>query len=77
MTALKRAEDGNGFILRFYEADGQDTQAQIDFDKMVRMEKTDILERPLAKHPLKVRGHSATLPVGHNQIITLRIITDS
>ena len=77
VTALKRAEDGNGFILRFYEADGQDTQAQIDFDKMVRMEKTDILERPLAKHPLKVRGHSATLPVGHNQIITLRIITDS
>ncbi len=77
VTALKRAEDGKGFILRFYEADGQDTQAKIDFDKMSRVEETDILERPLTKHPISFDGHSATLPVGHNQIITLRLLTDS
>jgi alpha-mannosidase len=77
VSALKRAEDGNGFILRFYEAEGQDTTAQIDFDQMTRIEETDILERPISEHPIRASGHSATLPVGHNQIITLRVVTGS
>jgi alpha-mannosidase len=73
VTALKRAEDGNGFILRFYEANGEDTQAQIVFDKMVQIDQTDILERSLGKSKLKVLDHATTMPVGHNQIVTLRI----
>jgi alpha-mannosidase len=77
VTALKRAEDGNGYILRFYEAEGRDTRAQVGFDKMTGIEETDILERPLPRHPLTINGHTATLPIGHNQIITLRLLTDS
>lgn len=71
VSALKRSEDGKGFILRFYEADGRDTQARILFDHPVRAEKTDILERPLTGQPLTIQGNSVTLPVGHNQIVTL------
>jgi alpha-mannosidase len=77
VTAMKHSEDGDGFILRFYEADGQDTQARIDFDRAFQVNETDLLERPLAKHPLTIQGNSVSLPVGHNQIITLHVLFDS
>ncbi|HEY1791062.1 MAG TPA: glycoside hydrolase family 38 C-terminal domain-containing protein [Verrucomicrobiae bacterium] len=72
VSALKQAEDGNGYILRFYEAEGLDTQARIDFDQPMNVTETDILERPLDNQTAMVEGNSATLPVGHNRIITLR-----
>jgi alpha-mannosidase len=75
VTALKRSEDGNGYILRFYEADGQDTEARIDFDQPMHVEETDILERPMPEQTVSVQGNSATLPVGHNRIVTLRFTT--
>ncbi|HUE37824.1 MAG TPA: glycoside hydrolase family 38 C-terminal domain-containing protein [Candidatus Acidoferrum sp.] len=77
VTALKQSEDGHGFILRFYEADGRDTQAQVAFDGPMRVEQTDILERPLAEQSLAVHGNLATLPVGHNQIVTLHFWPDN
>jgi alpha-mannosidase len=76
-TALKHSEDGSGYVLRFYEAQGQDTSATIDFDQPVRVEAVDLLERPLPHIPIKVKGRTATLPVGHNQIISLHIQTHS
>ena len=72
VTALKKAEDGNGYILRFYEADGQDTRARVHFDQPMRVTETDILERPLASQTVTADGDSATLSVGHNRIVTLR-----
>jgi len=39
----------------------------------MRVEETDLLERVVTKHPLTIQGNSVTLPVGHNQIISLRI----
>ncbi len=77
VTALKHSEDGRGFILRFYEADGQDTQARIQFDQPMRVEKTDILERSLLEQPLMAQNDAVTLPVGHNKIITLHFWADS
>ncbi len=71
VTALKHSEDGHGFILRFYEADGRNTKAQVNFDQPVKVEETDILERPLPKQEITMRGNSVTLPVDHNKIITL------
>lgn len=73
VTALKHSEDGDGFILRFYEADGQDTRAQIDFGRRAHVQETDILERPISKHPITAEGNAFTLPVGHNQIVTLHV----
>jgi len=76
VTGLKRAEDGNGYILRFYEADGQDTRARVDFDQPMRVTETDILERPLEKQTAEVKGNSVSLPVGHNKIVTLRFVAE-
>ena len=76
-TALKHSEDGSGYVLRFYEAQGHDTTATIEFDQPVHVEAVDLLERPLTNIPIKVKGLSVTLPVGHNQIISLHIQTHS
>jgi alpha-mannosidase len=76
VSALKQAEDGNGYILRFYEADDQDTQARIDFDQPMNVTEADILERPLEKQTAVVERNSVTLPVGHCRIITLRFVPE-
>jgi alpha-mannosidase len=73
VSALKHSEDGDGYILRFYEAAGEDTHARINFDWPVRAEETDILERPMAGQPLTIQGNSVIVPVGHNQIVTLHV----
>lgn len=73
VTALKHSEDGNGFILRFYEAAGQDTVARIDFDRPVHAEETDLLERPLAGQSILPQDNSIFVAVGHDQIVTLRV----
>jgi alpha-mannosidase len=79
VTALKHSEDGRGYILRFYEADGHDTEAQINFDQPMHVEETDILERPLPEldNGPTVQGNSVTLPVGHNRIVTLHFWADA
>jgi hypothetical protein len=77
VSALKQAEDGNGYILRFYEADGQDTRARIDFGQPMTVTETDLLERPLENRTVTVDSNSVTLPVGHNKIITVRFARDS
>jgi hypothetical protein len=73
VSSLKHGEEGAAFILRFYEAAGQDTTARIECDHLIYAEQTDILERPLAEQHLDVIGDSVTLPVGHNRIVTLRL----
>jgi len=77
VTALKQSEDGRGYILRFYESEGHDTQARIAWDKLSRVEAVDLLERPLGKSPILVQDHSATFHVGHNQIVSLQLFADS
>jgi len=73
LGALKHSEDGQGYVLRIYEAAGEDTHVRIDFDRSINVEETDILERPIKRHPLTMNGKSVTLPVGHNQIVTLHV----
>lgn len=72
-SALKHSEHGPGYILRLYESQGADTRIRLVFNKPVSAYETDILERPIHMHPLFVRGNTVTLPIGHNQIVTLRI----
>jgi len=71
--ALKRSVDGHGYILRFFETQGRDTTARLTFSRPVKVEEVDILERPLKRHKVDVEGQRVTLPVGHDQIVTLRV----
>jgi alpha-mannosidase len=73
VSALKHSEDGSGYVLRFYETDGADTQARIQFDRDMQVQETDLLEQPVTNHVLSVERNAVSLPVGHNQIISLRL----
>jgi alpha-mannosidase len=46
LGALKRAEDGNGWILRLVETSGRPTTARLRFSHAVTATETDMLERP-------------------------------
>ena len=46
LGALKRAEDGNGWILRLVETSGRPTTARLRFSHAVTATATDMLERP-------------------------------
>jgi len=74
VSAWKKSEDGKGYILRFYESQGQNTEACVKFDHSVEVAETDLLERPFPRHVLTTAPGAFLLPVGHNQIVTLRVI---
>lgn len=71
--ALKHCEDGPGYILRFFETQGKDTTATLTFPGNVRVQETDLLERPVQKRRIAVTGRTVGLPVGHDQIVTLHV----
>lgn len=75
--AFKHAEDGPGYIVRIFESQGKDTVARVDlsrFGKRIKVEETDLLERPIRKRTITVDDQGiVTFPVGHDQIITLHI----
>jgi alpha-mannosidase len=71
---LKRSADGRGYILRFFETQGRDTTAELTFSQPVHVEEDDILERPIKRHRISTNGKTVRLAVGHDQIVTLRIL---
>ncbi|HEV2472192.1 MAG TPA: glycoside hydrolase family 38 C-terminal domain-containing protein, partial [Chthonomonadales bacterium] len=71
--ALKHSEDGAGYILRFFETEGRNTEAVVTFGKPVTVEQTDLLERPLPNPQLRITGNVLRVPVGHDKIMTLHI----
>jgi len=75
MTALKHCEDGPGYVLRLFETQGHNAVARLSFSVPVHVQETDLLERPVHKRALttSVGGRTVSFPVGHDQIVTLRI----
>ena len=71
--ALKHDEDGAGYVLRLFETQGHDTVAHLSFSQPVQVQETNLLEHPVRKRPITVRGRLVTLPIGHDQIVTLHI----
>ncbi len=71
--ALMHSQDSAGYILRIFETAGRDTTVHLHFDHPVRIQETDILERPIHKHVIHVRGGDVTFRIGHDQIVTLHI----
>lgn len=72
VSAFKRAEDGNGDILRFWSyADAVQTVGVTGRSPTARITPTDLLERPLPGQP--PHSERAVLDVRPFQIVTLRI----
>jgi alpha-mannosidase len=57
VTALKKAEDSDNLILRFYNTTGQSTVAKVELGIPARQwRETDLIERPLGKFQQMTNG---------------------
>lgn len=72
LGALKRAEDGNGWVLRLVETSGHATTARLRFGRAVTASETDLLERPTRAH-FKSVGTTLSVPMKPWEIETLLI----
>ena len=76
LSALKRAEDGDGAILRFYETKGEKTDAEIAlFKAPTEVRVVNMLEEEDAEvaKAVKQDDKSLTLSVNPFEIVTLRV----
>ncbi|MCL6628810.1 MAG: hypothetical protein K6U00_04320, partial [Armatimonadetes bacterium] len=71
---LKQAEDTQDVILRFYEAEGKDGVAIIDFGfDVAEVSEVNLIEKPLGKPNIPVRNNRVIVPFGKWEIKALRI----
>jgi alpha-mannosidase len=74
LTAVKKAEDTNALILRFYEWAGKDGQVSLTFPQgATSATLTNLMEKPEGSPLDLVNSDSVTVPVGHYSINTLEV----
>jgi alpha-mannosidase len=72
LSALKKAEGGDGAILRFFETKGESVVGQVKlFRKVKRAAVVDLLERE--EYELKAEHNKLTLEVKPFEIVTLKL----
>jgi alpha-mannosidase len=72
LSTLKKAEDSEAVILRFFETTGVSTQAEIElFKKIKRLTAVDLLENEEGELPFK--GNSFNLEVKPFEIVSLKL----
>lgn len=76
LTAIKRAEDGDGFIIRFVETEGRPVTAQITLPwTPKKILETNLIEDTIAPTaPARVDGGRVTVPLGKFEIKTLKVV---
>ena len=73
MTAMKKSEDGNQVVLRFYEAEGFETDARIHLSRPIRNAwKTSLIEENQAPLTPNDDG-SLSLKIRSWEIATLKV----
>lgn len=72
LSALKKAEDSDEVVLRFFETIGEATVAELELFRMIkRAAVVDLLEREL--YELKADGNKLRLEVKPFEIVTLKL----
>ena len=74
IAAVKKAEDDGSLVVRVVEGAGRDTTATLKLNpsfKVVEAEETNLLE--LEPKPVKHDDKSASFPVGHFEIKTIKL----
>jgi alpha-mannosidase len=72
LSAMKLADDGDGVIVRFFETDDRDGEALLTFGASVSAAwETDMLEHN--EKALTPNGNTLRVPLGHNEVKTLRV----
>lgn len=73
LTAMKKSEDGDSLILRFYEWAGRKTDAKIQVPAGASAAVTTNLMEHANGLPVPVAGNQMTVPVGPYSINTVRV----
>jgi alpha-mannosidase len=78
LAALKKAEDGHGFILRLVEVEGKTGEAQLRLAPDLLAPQTtvvevDTLEQPLAGNVARLEGDVLYVPVAGFGVTTVRV----
>lgn len=72
-SCLKAAEDGNGYILRFFENEGKDTCCTVKLARVFRRASlTNLNEDPIGDIP--IREGTIRLELAANKIATIRLV---
>jgi alpha-mannosidase len=73
VTALKVCEDDDSLVLRFYEAEGFESQARIRFSRSIRQAwRTNLIEEEPETLPVSSDG-ALNFPVKPWEIVTLKV----
>jgi alpha-mannosidase len=73
LTALKKAEDGDALLLRFYEWAGKSGEVEISLPEgAINALLTDLMEKPLGP-PLPMANHQVAVPVHPYEIVSVRL----
>jgi len=74
ISAVKKAEDGNGYIVRLVETQGTDTDAILEVPgEPERVVETNLVERDLEEWEPPVEGKLG-FPIGHYEIKSIRVV---
>jgi alpha-mannosidase len=74
LQSLKKAEDGQSYVARFYETEGRATEvtwSELPV-KARQAQKTDLVERP--SEPVKIEGDKMSFSIGPWQFVTIRLV---
>ena len=74
MTALKKSEDRQAYVLRFFSTRNEERLVPFHLDRtrFSRVEESDLQER--AGEPLPLDADGCAVPVKAGEIVTLRLI---
>ncbi len=74
LTALKKTEDGNGLIIRFYEWAGRETDVTIDLPYSAdKAYLSDMMENPI--NEISIKAHQISVHTKPYEIQTIRVLT--
>ncbi|MFC1563472.1 alpha-mannosidase [candidate division KSB1 bacterium] len=75
ITAVKKSEDSDDIIIRFFETHGKQVDTRLTFaDNIVRVKETDLIERPLRN--LHFSGNEITIATNPYEIKTILVKFD-
>ena len=74
LTAVKKAEDGDALILRFYEWAGKEGEVRIQVPEGAKSARlADLLENPEGSLLSIERGNNVAVPTHPYEIVTVRV----
>ena len=74
LTVLKKAEDEDALILRYYEFAGKQSQVRLRLpQKATRAAETNLMEKEERALTLAANGRELTIPTGPYEIKTVKI----